>query len=330
MRHAVTLLWLLLLAACTAPPKPFEHDDTEAPIRQLPRDKPEVAIALPKNMPPDMGRRVAASLAMELQSYGIVAAVQPAQAPIQISSTMSTRDAGETAIEIQVDWKVDGAPAQQESTTKTRARPEDYAEASERLVSRIAYQAAPRVATMIGRPPNFKPRSPGQVAAGVTVAEEPPPDLTVPPIAGLAPTAAGATPPAPQLPGRPPPAQEAKVKVLVAPVTGAPSDGNRQLYSGMRRALGSSKIIIVDAEAPDAFTVVGTVTVTPVDERTVQLVIKWIVKDPSGKAIGDLEQANPVPAAAAKGSWAGFGDIVATAASEGVLELLEKAINRPR
>jgi hypothetical protein len=37
-----------------------------------------------------------------------------------------------------------------------------------------------------------------------------------------------------------------------------------------------------------------------------------------------------VPLAATKGSWAGFGDIVATAASEGVLELLEKAINRPR
>lgn len=328
MRHVVTLLCLLLVTACAAPPRPFEHDNTEAPVRQLPRDKLEVAIAPPKNMPPAMARRVAASLAMELQSYGIVAAVQPAQAPIQISGTMSTRDAGETAIEIQVDWKVDGAPAPQESTTKTRARPEDYAEANERLVSRIAYQAAPRVATMIGRPPNFKPRSPGQVAAGVTVAEEPPPDLTVPPIAGLAPVTPIA-PPTAALPGQPQ-TQEVRVKVLVAPVTGAPSDGNRQLYSGMRRALGSSKIIVVDAEAPDAFTVVGTVTVSPVDERTVQLVIKWFVKDPSGKTIGDLEQANPVPAAATKGSWAGFGDIVATAASEGVLELLEKAINRPR
>lgn len=326
MRHAVTLLCLLLVAACAAPPRPFEHDNTEAPVRQLPRDKLEVAIAPPKNMPPAMAQRVAASLAMELQSYGIVAAVQPAQAPIQISSTMSTRDAGETAIEIQVDWKVDGAPAPQESTTKTRARPEDYAEANERLVSRIAYQAAPRVATMIGRPPNFKPRSPGQVAAGVTVAEEPPPDLTPTPVAGLGPTVPNPNP----LPGQAPQVQEARVKVLVAPVTGAPSDGNRQLYSGMRRALGSSKIIVVDAEAPDAFTVVGTVTVSPVDERTVQLVIKWFVKDPSGKTIGDLEQANPVPAAATKGSWAGFGDIVATAASEGVLELLEKAINRPR
>jgi hypothetical protein len=243
---------------------------------------------------------------------------------------MSTRDSGESAIEIQVDWKVDGGSGAQESTTRTRARPEDYAGATERLVSRIAYQAAPRVATMIGRPPNFRPRSPGQVAAGVTVPEEPPPDLTVPPIDGLVTTTAAGATPSPPLPGQGPQVQEARVKVLVAPVTGAPSDGNRQLYSGMRRALGSSKIIVVDAEAPDVFTVTGTVTVTPVDERTARLVIKWYVKDPAGRTIGDLEQANPVPAAATKGSWAGFGDIVATAASEGVLELLEKAINRPR
>jgi len=77
-------------------------------------------------------------------------------------------------------------------------------------------------------------------------------------------------------------------------------------------------------------TVVGTVNLTPIDDRMANLVIKWILKDPAGKNVGDIEQANPVPLAAAKGSWAGFGDIVATAASEGVLELLEKAINRPR
>ena len=47
-----------------------------------------------------------------------------------------------------------------------------------------------------------------------------------------------------------------------------------------------------------------------------------------GKEVGKLEQSNPVPLAAAKGSWAGFGDIVAAAAVEGVLELLEKAIGQ--
>jgi hypothetical protein len=266
-----------------------------------------------------MANRVAAALAIELQSYGIVATVQPAAAPIQVSGTMSTRDA-ESGIEIQIDWRIDGAPKSQEpAISKTRARPEDYAEASERLVSRIAQQAAPRVATLIGKPPTYQARSPGQVAAGMSVPEEPPADaataMASANVPGSAPT--------------PPTQQQRQVKVMVAEVTGAPSDGNRQLYSGMRRALGSSKIVIVDAAGPDVFTVVGTVSLTPIDEQKGQLVVKWLLKDPAGKSVGDLEQANPVPLAAAKGSWAGFGDIVATAASEGVLELLEKAINRP-
>jgi hypothetical protein len=323
-RLVVLLLGLLILAACGPTPKPFDHENYEARVRRLPRDKVELAIGVPRNMPTEMGERVAAALAMELQSYGIIAAVQPAEAPIQVSGTMSTRDA-EQGIEIQIDWRIEGAPKTQEpATSKTRARPEDYGDASERLVSRIAQQAAPRVATLIGKPPNFLPRSPGQVAAGVSVPLEPLPEV----VAAIAPgSPPGSTPTAAAAPSQP---QEARVKVLVEPVTGAPSDGNRQLYSGMRRALGSSKIVIVDAAGSDVFTVAGTVNLSPIDDRMAKLVIKWFVKDPSGKTIGDLEQSNPVPVAAAKGSWAGFGDIVATAASEGVLELLEKAINRPR
>jgi hypothetical protein len=327
-RVVVMLASLFVLAACGPTPKPFEHDNYEARVRRLPRDKVELAIGPPRNMPTEMGERVAAALAMELQSYGIVAAVQPAQAPIQVNGTMSTRDA-EQGIEIQIDWRIEGAPKTQEpATSRTRARPEDYGEASERLVSRIAQQAAPRVATLIGKPPNFTPRSPGQVAAGVSVPQEPPPEVVA--AAAAAAAATGTPGPAPVAPTPPAQSQEVRVKVLVEPVTGAPSDGNRQLYSGMRRALGSSKIIVVDAAGSDVFTVVGTVNLTPIDERMAKLVIKWFVKEPSGKTIGDLEQSNPVPLAAAKGSWAGFGDIVATAASEGVLELLEKAINRPR
>src|SRR5262249_39360240 len=147
-------------------------------LRSLPQDKTELAITPPKNMPPEMGQRVAAALAMELQSYGVVAAVAPADAPIQLNGTMSTRDA-EPGIEVQIDWHVAGAPASQEATSRTHTRPEDYAEASERLVSRIAQQAAPRVATLIGRPPTFQPRSPGEVAAGLSVPIEPPSDVQV-------------------------------------------------------------------------------------------------------------------------------------------------------
>jgi len=98
----------------------------------------------------------------------------------------------------------------------------------------------------------------------------------------------------------------------------------------MRRALGSNKLVVIDKPGSDTFTVAATVSLTPIDDRMGQLVVNWIVKDPSGKDVGNIEQSNPVPLAAARGSWVGFGDIVAAAAVEGVLELLEKALNKPR
>jgi len=234
------MLGLVMLSACASTPRPFEHDDSNARVHPLRRDKVELAIGAPRNMPPEMGQRVAAALAMELQAYGIIATVQPADAPIQVGGTMSTRDSGETGIEIQIDWSIEGAPKTQDpQTSRTKARPEDYGEASERLVSRIAQQAAPRVATLIGKPPTFMARSPGQVAAGMSVPMEQPVDPVT--ATAMAAASSGAPPPASTRSSQP---QEPQVKVLVAPVTGAPSDGNRQLYSGMRRALGSSKSLV--------------------------------------------------------------------------------------
>ena len=54
------------------------------------------------------------------------------------------------------------------------------------------------------------------------------------------------------------------------------------------------------------------------------------LRNPAGKEVGNIEQSNAVPVAAIRGSWAGFGDIVASAAVDGVLELLEKALNKTR
>lgn len=318
MRHVVSLLCCLLLAACSTGYKPFEAVSGDSAPYRSPLDKIDIAIGPPRNMPPDMGKRLAAALAIELQSYGVVAAIQPADAPIQVGGVMSTRDAGE-GIEIQIDWRIAGKPPTQEpAVSRTRTRGEDYAEASDKLISRIAQQAAPRIATLIGRPPTFQPRSPGQVAAGISMMQEQAAAEAAAAASGATPVVAAAA------------STETHVKVLVGAITGAPSDGNRQLYSGMRRALGSSKIVIVDAPGPEIYSVVAVVSLTPVDEKTGTLAIKWTLKDPAGKTIGDIDQSNPVPLAAAKGSWAGFGDIVATAASEGVIELLDKAINQPR
>lgn len=331
MRHALIVLLALALAACGSLPKPFEHGaTTRYPLPA--NDKIELTIAPPAHMPDELGMRVAAALAVELQSYGVLAVVQPNDAPMKLGGVMSTRDA-EQGIEIEVAWYIErDGRTEGPAISRTRTQPQDYADSTDRLVSRIAQQAAPRVATLMGRAPNFTPSSPGQVAAGVSVL---PPGLSGSP--QVTPTAAATGPTSPPgvkgttpMPPSAGPPQQSQVKVMVAPVTGAPSDGNRQLFSGMRRALGSHKIVVIDRAGADTFTVVGKVELAQVDERVGRLVIKWVLRDPTGKDVGELEQANNVPMASARGSWAGFGDVVGMAAVEGILELLEKALNRPR
>lgn len=332
MRVALVAFLVGFLVGCGSLPKPFEH----TPASRYPvvaNDKIELTIAPPAQMPDELGQRVAAALAVELQAYGILAVVQPNDAPVKLAGVTSTRDADQ-GIEIEVRWYVENSGRTDgPAVSKTRAQAEDYAGATDRLVSRIAQHAAPRIATLMGRAPNFTPSSPGQVAAGVSII---PPGLDQRDAAVT--SAAAATPGSTALPGQKPttaPAppgapQQQNVKVMVAPVTGAPSDGNRQLFSGMRRALGSNKIVVIDKPGADTFTVVGKVELTALDERAGKLVIKWTLRDPSGRDVGDLEQANTVPLAATRGSWSGFGDVIGMAAVEGILELLEKALNRPR
>jgi hypothetical protein len=250
--------------------------------------------------------------------------VQPTPAPLKIAGAMSTKDAEfGTGIEIEVEWFLLGKSRGLEgpAISRTVVQAQDFAEANDRLVSRIAQQAAPRIATLMGKPPAYEARAPGQIAAGANIPQpssEPPPVQT---------TASGTGTPAPAAAPAP---NQRQLKVMVAPIEGAPSDGNRQLFGGMRRALGSSKILVMDSPCTDTYTVSGRVKLTPIDDRSGQLELTWVLKDPGGKEIGKVDQSNPVPLAATRGSWAGFGDIVAQAAVEGILELLEKTLTKTR
>src|SRR5471030_3115997 len=291
MRLDVTLLMVLALAltGCISPPRPFEHDITDVPVYRpdrSARDVAEVTIETPADLPQQMAERLPAALAIELQAYGIVAALQPARSPIKITGAMTSRDADAgTGIEIAIDWYLlAGGKVQGPIVSKTTTQASDYAEASDTLVSRMAQQAAPRVATLMGRTPSAGSRSVGAVAAGVTVPETPA-DAALQAAAagsGAGPGAAVGVPRDPKA-GPPPAPPPPQVKVMVAPITGAPSDGNKQLFSGMRRALGSSKIVVIDKPGSDTFTVTGVVTLAPIDDRSQQLTIKWTLKDPGGR-----------------------------------------------
>src|SRR5258707_10836690 len=144
MRHVVTplavsLRAVLLLGGCGPTPKPFEHESADDFAFRPKQDRAEVIVATPANMPGKLAEKIASALALELQSYDIVAAVQPAQAPLKVAGATSTRDAGfGLGIEIQIEWYLlGGGNIQGPAVSKKVAKPEDIAQGNERLGSGI-------------------------------------------------------------------------------------------------------------------------------------------------------------------------------------------------
>jgi hypothetical protein len=131
------------------------------------------------------------------------------------------------------------------------------------------------------------------------------------------------------------PGATAPPTVAVREVEGAPGDGSRSLTRAMVAALKQAKFGIAGetaagAPAADkAFVVAGRVDVTrPVDGKQ-QVKIVWSVRNAAGGEIGKVNQENAVPAGALDGSWGDVAYAVATAASDGIVAILQKARELP-
>ncbi len=331
------MVWCLLaLSACGDLPRPFQPDEKEDqgqagadPRRRPPVEQAEFVILPPKGVTDAMAERLPIAIVLALREQGIVATTNGNGAPRTIEVTGKPQQVKDE-LRIAWTWTVRDAKGtligRHEQIVTARA--DEWLDGGDRLISRVASRGAYHIADMIGRadPAN------APVGAQTTVLTP----TEVPP-AGGAPgpvTPASAAPPPPTPGGAPPvatpppsaPAAAAKFpRVRVATVTGAPGDGNRALTAGMRRALGESEIVLVDAPDGNALTVIGSVEISAPAEGKQRIVIRWVLKGPGGEQLGDLEQANIIKAGALNGEWGGVAHVIALAASEGILELIRRA-----
>jgi hypothetical protein len=114
----------------------------------------------------------------------------------------------------------------------------------------------------------------------------------------------------------------------VLPITG-PS-GGREMAQAMRRALGESQMVLTDSAESHVFQVQGSIELDPAADGRQRVVVRWTVKRGDGTQIGDLEQANTVRAGALQGNWDKLAPIVALAAVDAVVELIERDRSRAR
>lgn len=119
------------------------------------------------------------------------------------------------------------------------------------------------------------------------------------------------------------PGQKEVRAVAVVPVKGSPGGGDAELTQAMRKILAAAGWPVVNSPQPDALTVVGRVKVAPKgDGETVSL--RWEVRSPDGKTLGDVKQANDVPAGALDNGWGPAAQAVAEAAATGIFDIVKR------
>ena len=134
----------------------------------------------------------------------------------------------------------------------------------------------------------------------------------------------------PEVAAAEPPAQKPKptgneiTAVAVVPVEGAAGKGNTELTNAMRATLTKAGWTVINAPAKNALTITGHVKIAAAMGATQKVSLKWDVQTPDGKNLGDIKQANDVPAGSLDRGWGESAGFATEAAATGIYELINK------
>jgi hypothetical protein len=153
------------------------------------------------------------------------------------------------------------------------------------------------------------PRGGGGSASSVAAASD----------AAPAATASTASAPSPRV------ASPKAAGVIVAPVSGAPGDGQRSLTTALKKRLYAGGVKLANGPAVNVYMVKGSVSLADASGGKQSIRIDWQVLDPSGKKLGTVSQQNMIPRGSLNGPWGAIADAAAGAAAAGIIKLLPKS-----
>lgn len=109
-------------------------------------------------------------------------------------------------------------------------------------------------------------------------------------------------------------------------VDGAPGDGNIALKRMVAASLKERGLRLTEAMEEDALVLLGSVSIDPVPgKRQEQVTVRWSVIRLDGREVGTVEQSNPVASGALNGTWGQVAYLVAEAAADGIVQLVQEA-----
>jgi hypothetical protein len=93
----------------------------------------------------------------------------------------------------------------------------------------------------------------------------------------------------------------------------------------MRKVLGEAGWPVLAQARQDALAIEGTVDLGKPDGKMQSVELRWVVKMPGGKVLGEIKQANRVEAGSLDKGWGEAAEFAARGAAHGIFQLVEKA-----
>jgi len=116
--------------------------------------------------------------------------------------------------------------------------------------------------------------------------------------------------------------------LFVGGVTGAPGNGNGALFDAIGRALANAGLPLAETAETAEHLLDCRVSVGPPDGGSQPVEIRWQVRRPDGGIAGEATQNNAVPAGSLDGRWGPVAGYIASAAVDGIQDILRRQRNR--
>jgi hypothetical protein len=121
-----------------------------------------------------------------------------------------------------------------------------------------------------------------------------------------------------------------RTRIVVGKISGAPGDGATSLTTAITAVLKHQDLTIVEDGQKADLVVEGEVSVTPARADKQHVKIVWRLRRADGAEIGTVGQENDVPRGLLDGSWGDLAYSVATAAGDGLVQLVDRGAPSPK
>jgi hypothetical protein len=130
-------------------------------------------------------------------------------------------------------------------------------------------------------------------------------------------------------PSSPQPKDDARVRIALGKISGAPGDGATSLAAAVATVLKRQQVSIVEDAAKADLQLDGAVAVAPAARDRQHIKIVWRMRRADGAEIGTVGQENEIPRGLLDGPWGDIAYNIAIAANEGLVQLVERGAPEP-